>query len=679
MVPPQSGPNGSRHHLLEGYHNINFTADTKRGLDGSIARLAATSAVILAYVQDRAQDFEQATTVPKRFRLVQYHCVTYAVERAGQFTVALLANTPPTLQTQDVTPENLFNVRQMWWCRRYLLTRPNDFGQRSQLRNNQLVFDAKETYLAWKVLSHFHILSRKYSDFTTRNAQNNLADPPQFITTATAIGSTSEETRNAEIENLLAAYHQSAPNETDWDDHKILDALPAAAIPDSQYKRLVLDLGTLLDRPATARFNRPVLSQSDIEALHASLCGPTFQNGSALIYNPPIPSDKSRTATHTAATIATSEAIVTTATDQVEASTRAEAETADQQDPFKTHAIDVICHPQQIQVSAKPPSFDAALARLGLTGSENSHAILEPPNTFQVAPTFLKPWQVTAIAWMLDQEASPLQGGLLTDACVDTWFTEIDQHFGDALTLILFFGSSSRTGDHHRKAKTVGTLADLKSALDSLDPTNPTTGTTVVLSSYQTWARRTTQEVDSEGNRVSATTSWTGSSRSTANPRTLNSDAEEEVFDEDDVTDVEKPSVPVDSPEPFSPGDSASIDVRAQLADLQDSDAAGTLNPSAVNVKRSRRRRFLVGLLPTTTFQRVICDEGHHVKTISSRQHQSIAKLTRRATWLLTATPRWNKPLDFCGYLSLLHRIRVSHQLGRICLKFRRKNMTGEV
>jgi hypothetical protein len=60
------------------------------------------------------------------------------------------------------------------------------------------------------------------------------------------------------------------------------------------------------------------------------------------------------------------------------------------------------------------------------------------------------------------------------------------------------------------------------------------------------------------------------------------------------------------------------------------------------------------GLLQATTFQRVICDEGHRVKTISSRQHQSVAKLTRQATWFLTATPMWNKPLDFCGYLSLL-------------------------
>ncbi|KAJ6109633.1 hypothetical protein N7486_001868 [Penicillium sp. IBT 16267x] len=34
-----------------------------------------------------------------------------------------------------------------------------------------------------------------------------------------------------------------------------------------------------------------------------------------------------------------------------------------------------------------------------------------------VPPTYLKPWQLTGVTWMLDQEATPLHGGLLADAC----------------------------------------------------------------------------------------------------------------------------------------------------------------------------------------------------------------------------------------------------------------------
>ncbi|KAJ6109384.1 Helicase C-terminal [Penicillium sp. IBT 16267x] len=117
-----------------------------------------------------------------------------------------------------------------------------------------------------------------------------------------------------------------------------------------------------------------------------------------------------------------------------------------------------------------------------------------------VPPTYLKPWQLTGVAWMLDQEARYLHGGLLADACglgktlsaltliwaanqasepmdatrdffptlilvpsalVDTWITEIDGHFGDALTLILFFGSDTRTGDLRRKAATISKLPEL--------------------------------------------------------------------------------------------------------------------------------------------------------------------------------------------------------------------------
>jgi hypothetical protein len=470
------------------------------------------------------------------------------------------------------------------------------------------------------------------------------------------------------------------------------------AIPDTLYNKLVLELGTSLDRPAAARLGRPALSLSDIKALHTSLCSQTFHTGNVLIYEPPSASAQGTTASHTAATIATSEAIVT-ATDEMDTIAQAETESAHQQDPTNTHAIDVIHQRQQLQVSAVTPSFDAAITRLGLDGHENSHAVLHPPNTFQVPPTFLKLWQVTGVAWMLNQEESPLHGGLLADACglgktlsaltliwtanqpsepmdptrtfapslilvpnalVDTWITEIDRHFGDALTLILFFGSSTRTGDRRRKALTVSKVTDLQSTLHGLDPSNPATGTTVVLSSYQTWARRTTREVDLEGNPVHATRQQTGTSRPTADPKALNPEAEEEEFDEDVLTDVEEEPTPTTTPLPSPPVEDLSDDVRDQLAHLQDTDSADpSADPSAA--KPAVRRRLFVGLLQAT-FQRVICDEGHRVKTISSRQHQSVAKLTRHATWFLTATPMWNKPLDFCGYLSLLWTEMVAAQ-----------------
>jgi hypothetical protein len=77
---------------------------------------------------------------------------------------------------------------------------------------------------------------------------------------------------------------------------------------------------------------------------------------------------------------------------------------------------------------------------------------------------------------------------LVPKALIDTRITEVEKHVGDSLTLIIFFDSN--TGDRRRK------LVELQKTLDKLDLTVPSTGTTVILSSYQTWACRTTREID---------------------------------------------------------------------------------------------------------------------------------------------------------------------------------------
>ncbi|KAJ5802327.1 Helicase C-terminal [Penicillium pulvis] len=124
-----------------------------------------------------------------------------------------------------------------------------------------------------------------------------------------------------------------------------------------------------------------------------------------------------------------------------------------------------------------------------------------------------------------------------------------------------------------------------------------------------------------------------------ADPKALDPEAAEEEFDEDILTDEDEISLPTHG---LSCPNNASDDMREQLANLQDSEEDSS------TPKAPSRRRFFTTLL-RARFQRVICDEGHRVKTISSRQHQSVSKLSRKATWFLTATPMWNKPLDFCG------------------------------
>jgi SNF2 family DNA or RNA helicase len=554
-------------------------------------------------------------------------------------------------------------------------------------------FSAKEAFLAWKTLTYFCTKFKKNPEWDPSGAQKVRATTPNLLAAIAPVGRgpgpvpmmAAGATRIGIHENTLAALNPESRDRPELDDPDALDPPTIAAVPEPQYKGLVRGLGSALDSPT--------LTEADMAALHASLCPQTFLQSNVLIYEPPThpatgAEGTTLNVTNTTTVIATSEAIAGAADEDT--STQRISDDPDHiPDPSSERAVEIIRERQQLQVSAKAPTFDVALGQLGLKAFDQkmSYALLEPDNTYGILPTYLKPWQVTGVAWMLDQEASPLRGGLLTDACglgktltaltliwlaneqkrsepdatrsafapslilvpnalVDTWVTEIERHFGDALRLILFFGQSSRTGAGRRKDQTVSKLADLQSKLAGLDPKDPTTGATVIISSYQTWARRTTHLVDGKGNPVRA---MRPKSAGTAGPA-ADPEAEEEEFDEDQLTDDDE-----DEQEQEEEGPSTTLvpsalqdDVRDELAALQDAEST---DPKATT---PAVRDKVVGLLPAAVFQRVICDEGHRVKTISSRQHQAVARLTRRATWFLTATPMWNKPLDFVGYLSLL-------------------------
>ncbi|KAE8345766.1 hypothetical protein BDV24DRAFT_159100 [Aspergillus arachidicola] len=69
-----------------------------------------------------------------------------------------------------------------------------------------------------------------------------------------------------------------------------------------------------------------------------------------------------------------------------------------------------------------------------------------------------------------------------------------------------------------------------------------------------------------------------------------------------------------------------------------------------IPVSTKRHRSLLQG-----KFNRVICDEGHAVKTIRTKVHQSVATLRATYKWFLSATPMPNRVIDICGYLSLFH------------------------
>jgi hypothetical protein len=112
-----------------------------------------------------------------------------------------------------VTESNLFDIRQMWWNRQYMLTRVNDLAANSQLRIAPFHFDALETFLAWKVLIFFYTGFHRRRDFASANWYNVPAVAPTHVTskanppTATLSVPIS---RVAQLENALARFTNPA-------------------------------------------------------------------------------------------------------------------------------------------------------------------------------------------------------------------------------------------------------------------------------------------------------------------------------------------------------------------------------------------------------------------------------------------------------------------------------------
>ncbi|KAL4958616.1 uncharacterized protein BDV14DRAFT_206514, partial [Aspergillus stella-maris] len=274
----------------------------------------------------------------------------------------------------------------------------------------------------------------------------------------------------------------------------------------------------------------------------------------------------------------------------------------------------------------------------------------------------LKRHQVTGVKFTSDQENGPVRGGMIADACglgkttqmlaylamvtrdltkdaapfqptlvlcppavIDTWYDEWAKRFKEIFTLRLFHGSRKHTSNVRRQELIIDEVTELQQWMGALDATDPRTARTIVLSSYQTWSKRTTSEGEDDGEKTTATIS-----------RRPKRDQEKPWFNDADE------SLPTrDSQEELQ----AAVEALAKLQEVADDEEE---EPKA----KARRIRYNSSM--GGRFIRVVCDEGHAVKTIRSRQHQSVALLQARHLWFLSATPMSNKPTDMLGYLTLL-------------------------
>ena len=188
-------------------------------------------------------------------------------------------------------------------------------------------------------------------------------------------------------------------------------------------------------------------------------------------------------------------------------------------------------------VTGAMPSYTDACASLGYSPDEaaaEEHPIrhMDGRGTSSVVPN---PWQVVAAAWMKEQEAGSIKGGLLALDCglgktistlmhitkqaeqveaqaqagkavdcratlvvcpnsiVDVWYKEWRTFFQDVLYFRQFYGSATDDLDIARKEITLPSNAKTarKEILKAFPPTSPKTARLIVVCSYETWGKRT--------------------------------------------------------------------------------------------------------------------------------------------------------------------------------------------
>ncbi|KAI9810553.1 MAG: hypothetical protein M1827_006226 [Pycnora praestabilis] len=312
-------------------------------------------------------------------------------------------------------------------------------------------------------------------------------------------------------------------------------------------------------------------------------------------------------------------------------------------------------------VTADPPSYKAACRRLKLAPEEpywGPSALLrimtevEPgqdEKTVWSDGTFMPyPWQIVAVSWLLDMEASIIGGGLIGDdmglgktvtvllhvmisadrkaeeaklhedeenhqapiyrptlvlcpsSAFGTWKAMTRQFF--PLANVRYFMGNPDKGPVQQRLKILGmTAASLRELIEGtsegFDKHSSETAKTIILSTYTTWLQRSIDEASLPGAKEKA------QAKKCRAAEKRGEDLEEEENDNDE------------------------------------------LNFQILN--------NLVSLC-TGLFDRVICDEAHKLKSYRTRTSWSVKKLNCPHLIFMSATPMINKPLDLSGILHLL-------------------------
>lgn len=607
---------------------------------------------------------------------------------------------PPKIGTNDVTENELAAMSNLWYAVRCMKAMPR-LCEKSEVKDGSpLNLDA------YDILHFCKLLEVCYQNFKGRNIDAELLNkkrsqkiltPDKYVDTRRTNPSTSasaslstcsaQSSSSRDLDALrrsllgMEAYTTSA-------DYTNLQALGPNA--PSANEKAVADLlndiqrAVIRSRPGS----QPAMSDDAYQILHDYSVHDDREFSKDCVLFEPIDTKPRQTSldTHVAQVVSIGEAIAT-ANDEGD-----DDETTDCMDSTDSSNVSV-GRRQNHTMSASTRDLPNACARAELTVTKDGVHL----HSHRVGrPLPLEPWQATAIAWMLDmEENTPLHGGILADGCglgktrttftmmersisrlpesgtyypqlvlcpkslVDMWYAEGIEQFGDAFVIKVFYGSLPKNPKSDREKCIIGNNASLMEYLGALNFSSKDTARIVIISTYDTFASRTTHRASGRG---SNTVRLEGDDESDLEnqhpevPLTSTAANDEEQIDVDTMDTTEETASIDDLDSILSDRESAQS-VRYTLGSHGSKTAVSAIQGLGVIQSDSTSTAInYVSRLKGFKFGRIICDEAHRVKSILSKQHQSIALLEYNAIWFLTATPMSNSFTDLNGPLSLLHK-----------------------
>ncbi|KAJ5536413.1 hypothetical protein N7513_009599 [Penicillium frequentans] len=444
-------------------------------------------------------------------------------------------SSPPVIGTNDVTANEVAAMSTLWYAVRCMKAMPS-LCETSKVQDTPLSLDPYDILHMCKFLANCHRSFRgKNIDAELLNKKRPqksiLPDyleirrtKPSASASASASASFSVFPAQSSSSGNLDALRRSllgmeayAPSE----DYANLQALGPDA--PSANEKAVAELVNAIQR-AVIRSRpgpQPAMSDDAYRILHDySVNGDREFSKNCVLFEP-IDTHPRQTGldTHVAQVASIGEAIAT-ANDEGD-----DDEATDDMDSTNCSNVPV-GRSQNHTMSATTRGFQDACRRARLNVTKDgvhlhSHKIGKP--------LALEPWQATAIAWMMDmEENTPLHGGILADGCglgktrttyammecsisqtsetpmyypqlvlcpkslVDMWYAEGTEHFGDAFVIKVFYGSPPKNPKSDRDNCIIQNNEKLMEYLNTLDSSREETARVVIISTYDTFAFRTT-------------------------------------------------------------------------------------------------------------------------------------------------------------------------------------------